>query len=496
MQPPVVSVSPESCAVPVAGGPHAREAGGAAMFVSTLPVAAHTRPVWAMPERWIQRFLADARVHTVPAGATVVREGDPADCVYLILDGTVRGFVTDEGPRQLVLGDLGPGEYFGETMIDGGVRCTSGTAVTDARIATITRTAFVGALAEDSAFALHLMRKFSLRVRAMTEFVRRLALADAKARVLLFLREMALAQGDIHAPLAISQQAIGNRVGTTRSMVNRVLKALGSDGVVTVTPAGIVLRRLPARLPDTITHRDHAAPVRGARAVARGQGVVNPSTLAPSARRFTPPLPADLIALLRARGRTVHYVPGMVVAHEGAPADAFCLIVRGRLLASLTNGTDHVFHLGELAEGEYVGENMVVPNGVWVTRISAIERSEIVQLGPEAFFALLHERPDFARHVLVKLAQRLRALTHQTKRLALMDVVDRTRALLLELSTPTRAGPRILPAGLSQQAISDRVGASRTMINRVMRELQAEGFVVALEHGLGVRPPGREPPRG
>jgi len=186
----------------------------------------------------------------------------------------------------------------------------------------------------------------------------------------------------------------------------------------------------------------------------------------------------------------------MVVAHEGAPADAFCLIVRGRLLASLTNGTDHVFHLGELAEGEYVGENMVVPNGVWVTRISAIERSEIVQLGPEAFFALLHERPDFARHVLVKLAQRLRALTHQTKRLALMDVVDRTRALLLELSTPTRAGPRILPAGLSQQAISDRVGASRTMINRVMRELQAEGFVVALEHGLGVRPPGREPPRG
>ena len=211
------------------------------------------------------------------------------------------------------------------------------------------------------------------------------------------------------------------------------------------------------------------------------------ATLAPTAQRFTAPLPPDLIALVQARGRTVHYVPGMVVAHEGAPADAFCLIVRGRLLASLTNGADRVFHLGELRAGEYVGENMVVPHGVWVSRLSAVERSEIVQLAPDAFFALLHERPDFAKHLLVKLAQRLRTLTHQTKRLALMDVIERTRTLLLELSTPAAVGLRLLPAGLSQQAISDRVGASRTMINRVMRDLQAEGFVVALEHGLAVR---------
>lgn len=486
MPPPASSVSSDSVTALAVDTAHARAAAVTATLPPAPPVAAHTRPAWAMPERWVHRFLANARIRRYPAGAPIVHEGDPADSVYLMLDGTARGYVTDSGPRQLVLGDVGPGEYFGETTIDGGARCTSGVAVTDARIAIISRAAFLAALAEDSDFALHLMRKFSLRVRAMTEFVRRLALADAQARVLLFLREMAVAQGDIHAPLAISQQAIGNRVGATRSMVNRVLKALGAEGIVTVTPAGITLRRLPARLPDTVAHRDQAAPVRGARAAAM-RGVVNPPTLAPTAQRFTAPLPPDLIALVQERGRTVHYVPGMVVAHEGAPADAFCLIVRGRLLASLTNGADRVFHLGELRAGEYVGENMVVPHGVWVSRLSAIERSELVQLAPDAFFALLHERPDFAKHLLVKLAQRLRTLTHQTKRLALMDVIERTRTLLLELSTPAAGGLRLLPAGLSQQAISDRVGASRTMINRVMRDLQAEGFVVALEHGLAVR---------
>ncbi len=459
----------------------------ASVFAPAPPVAAHTRPVWAMPERWIRQFMADAQVRTYPSGTAIVSEGESADCVYLILSGTVRGFVSDDGPRQLVLGDLGAGEYFGETMIDGGQRCTSGIAITEVHAAIIGRDAFLSALANDTSFALHLLRKFSLRVRAMTEFVRRLALADARARVLLFLREMAVAQGDIRAPLTISQQAIGNRVGTTRSMVNRILKALVDEGIVTMAPQGITLCRLPARLPDSVVHLGRTAQVRGASATTRGQVLIHPPTRAQSAQRLTPPLPAALIELIRARGRTVHYAPGTVITCEGSLADAFCLIVRGRLLASLTNGAGRVFHLGELADGEYIGENMVVPDGVWVARISAIERSEIVELDSDAFFELLIERADFTRHLLVKLAQRLRALTRQTKRLALMDVIDRTRTLLFDLSTPVSGGLRLLPAGLTHQAISDRVGASRSMVNRVMRDLQAGGYVLTLEHGLAVR---------
>jgi len=458
--------------------------------VQTLPqlpsVAAHTRRAWAMPERLIQQFMTDAPVRWYPAGAMIVHEGDPAGWLYLVQSGTVRGFVTDDGGRQLVLGELGPGEYFGETLIDGGERCLSGMAVTDARVASIPRSAFLSALASDSEFMLHLMRKFSLRVRAASEFVRRLALADARERVLLFLREMALARGDVQSPLLISQQSIGNRVGATRSMVNRVLKRLADEDIVVVSPAGISLRRLPARLPGDTTRHGRTARGGAGSAAPHERVEVSATTLVCAPQRLTRPLPTDLIEVVRARGRAMHYMPGTVVTREGDPADSFCLIVRGRLLGSLTNGAGRVFHLGVLADGEYFGENMVVPDGVWVTRFTVIERCEIVHVAPEDFFELLHERPDFARHLLVKLSQRLRTLTHQARRLALQDVVERTRTLLLELCTGTGHGPRMLPAGLSQQAISERVGASRSMVNRVMRELHAEGFVQTIDGRLAL----------
>ena len=85
-----------------------------------------------------------------------------------------------------------------------------------------------------------------MRVITSTELVRRLALTDVRDRVQQFLLESASAEGNPRAPVNVSQQAIGDRVGATRSMVNRVLKAMTADGDLEHTPGGIALKRLPA----------------------------------------------------------------------------------------------------------------------------------------------------------------------------------------------------------------------------------------------------------
>ena len=449
-------------------------------------VGAHSRPGARLPDRLIASLSAHARMRTYRAGRMIVQEGDPADSVYLLLEGKARGFLSDDSDRRLVLGDVGPGEYFGETMIDGGERCTSGVAVEDCRIAVIPRQAFLRALSTDAELEMLVLRKFALRVRAMTEFVRRLALADTHERVLHFLHEMVLARGDVLAPLTISQQEIGNRVGATRSMVNRVLKGLEHDGVLTVSPDGISLRQLPRRLGPYTTGPARLGAGTGA-AEARPAAAGATAGQAREPRRFTSALPPDLIDEIAQRGTPRRYRAGATVIREGEPVDAFRVITRGRLRAVLSSPEGRVFHLGELAAGEYFGETMVVENGVWGTTISAVGACELIRLEPAAFFDLVRHRSDFTRHIAVKLSRHLRLLTHQARSLALQDVIERTHALLLDLSDDV-GGARLVRDCPSQQAIGERVGASRSMINRVMRELTGQGLVEQRDDGLLVRP--------
>jgi serine/threonine-protein kinase len=76
---------------------------------------------------------------TFPAGATIVREGEPGDAAYLVLGGHCRAYRT-VGESRHVLRELGPGSFFGEGAILGVVaRSASVDAVTDATLLTLTR---------------------------------------------------------------------------------------------------------------------------------------------------------------------------------------------------------------------------------------------------------------------------------------------------------------------------------------------------------------------
>ena len=80
----------------------------------------------------------------------------------------------------------------------------------------------------------------------------------------------------------------------------------------------------------------------------------------------------------------------------------------------------------------------------------------------------------------------VRRLTEQVKSLALQDVYGRIARMLIEMSEPA-GDERVVPLKLTQQDIADRVGSSREMVNRVMKELTAGGYVVLREGRIVVR---------
>jgi serine/threonine-protein kinase len=57
-------------------------------------------------------------MRTFPAGTVIVRQGDAADCAYIILRGRARVYKTVAG-RQVPIGELGPGTPFGEAGLFG-----------------------------------------------------------------------------------------------------------------------------------------------------------------------------------------------------------------------------------------------------------------------------------------------------------------------------------------------------------------------------------------
>jgi len=451
-------------------------------------VTAHVRPRWALPPRLIDQLSRLGKQRTVPAGTVFAHEGDRPDHIHLVLSGRVRGFVCDDDDRRLVLGELGPGEYCGEMLIDGFDRCVSTATVEPSRLVPVPRAAFMQTMSTDNELRLHVLRKLALRVATSTELVRRLALADVRDRVQHFLLEMATARGEPSAAVNISQQAIGDRVGATRSMVNRVIKSMALEGDVELTPDGIVLKRIPRpiALPPMRSGRS-AFPLcdSGERT---GLPAVTAALLPPQTRDVLLALPADLVAEARAGGRVIRYAPGEYVSYESTPAETLCVVTRGRLGISLTSTNGRSFMLGDLGPGEYFGEMALIEGGSRMATGCAYEHSEVVHLARPALLALLEQRGDFAKHLAVRMSLRLRQLTQMAKQLALLDVQSRTLALLRTLGEAHADGSHTLAQPPSQLQIGERVGASRSMINRVMRDLTDRGVIAQRGGALVIRP--------
>jgi uncharacterized membrane protein len=71
----------------------------------------------------------------IPAGETIFHEHDRGDALYVIEEGTIRIWVTDEDLKEVTLAELKPGEFFGEmAVLDRGERSSSATAVVDTHL--------------------------------------------------------------------------------------------------------------------------------------------------------------------------------------------------------------------------------------------------------------------------------------------------------------------------------------------------------------------------
>ena len=181
-----------------------------------------------------------------PKNTIIVTEGDKTDSLYVILEGRVKVFVSDDSGNEVLLLTQGAGEYFGELVLDEGPRSASIMTLEPARFLVVPKADFREFVMRNPAFALSLIEKLIGRVRSLTASVKSLALMDVYGRVARLLLELAEdSGGQLAISQRLTQQEIASRIGASREMVSRILKDLSTGGYLTQSRTGIVLHRKP-----------------------------------------------------------------------------------------------------------------------------------------------------------------------------------------------------------------------------------------------------------
>jgi len=79
-----------------------------------------------------------AGMETHPAGAVIVREGDPGDRVYFVHSGRVQVVKRPPGEPEVKLAEFGPGDFFGEmSLVESVARSASVIALEPTRVFTL-----------------------------------------------------------------------------------------------------------------------------------------------------------------------------------------------------------------------------------------------------------------------------------------------------------------------------------------------------------------------
>jgi CRP/FNR family cyclic AMP-dependent transcriptional regulator len=193
-------------------------------------------------------LAAKTVARSYPRNLIVVNEGDRADTLYFVLSGRVKVFVASDDGREIVLNTQGPGSYFGDMMLDDGVRSASVMTLEPCKLGALSRDAFRDFLAHHPDTALALIKNLIRRTRSMNDRLRDLALLDVYGRVAKLLLSLAReVSGRLIVEERVTQQEIAERIGASREMVSRILKDLKAGGYIRLEGRRIVILRKPPR---------------------------------------------------------------------------------------------------------------------------------------------------------------------------------------------------------------------------------------------------------
>ena len=186
-----------------------------------------------------------------------------------------------------------------------------------------------------------------------------------------------------------------------------------------------------------------------------------------------------------ARMAGVRRVPrNTTIVRVGDSTDALFVLVSGsaKVLNRDAEGREVILSL--LGAGECFGEMGLIDGAPRSADVVAVEACELLEISRADFTQALAGNPELCLNIMKSLVMRLRQANWKIESLALMDVFGRVAKCLLELSEDVD-GVRLIRSKVTKQDLAKMVGASREMVTRVMKDLEATGYI-RIEEGVVV----------
>jgi CRP-like cAMP-binding protein len=169
-------------------------------------------------------------------GGILFKEGDSGEHVYVIVEGKLKLGTSSGDGRENLLSILGPGEMFGElSLFDPGPRTSTATAVTDAKLLSLSHAKLIPWLRENPDVSLQLLARLAQRLRRTNEAVGDLVFSDVPGRVAKALIDLGERFGKespeglfVHHDL--TQEELAQLVGASRETVNKALADFAGRG--------------------------------------------------------------------------------------------------------------------------------------------------------------------------------------------------------------------------------------------------------------------------
>jgi CRP/FNR family cyclic AMP-dependent transcriptional regulator len=169
------------------------------------------------------------------------------------------------------------------------------------------------------------------------------------------------------------------------------------------------------------------------------------------------------------------YPKRTIVASEHDPGERLYVILSGSVSIYMSDEKGRQIELDQAGPGDFFGV-MIFDGGPHSASTVTLEKTRLAVFSRADFQGLMEQYPVIAMGLIHKLIRRLRVATGNIRSLGLLNVYDRIVELLLE----EFAGEGSMPgAGLkvTHQEIANRVGASREMVGRILRDLARGGYI-------------------
>ncbi|HEV7802236.1 MAG TPA: Crp/Fnr family transcriptional regulator [Burkholderiales bacterium] len=201
-------------------------------FIPHPDVLRRVPPLAWLTDEQAAKVLPSIQYRSYPSRTMILRAGDCADGLHILLAGSVLLLHETSAGREFCAATLGPNEFFGELgLFDHGPYSASVQARTSCEVAFVPAAIAVECLESNTRAAMCMLRKLVTRLNQAHGTMAKLALLTVGQRVAHLILENSEDVGG-ECVVSVGSEQMASMAGASREMVSRVTRTLIDTRIV------------------------------------------------------------------------------------------------------------------------------------------------------------------------------------------------------------------------------------------------------------------------